>query len=213
MGAGEYKPLSSDDAAVLIAQIKQALPPWVRLQRIQRDIPVKHIVDGVIKSNVRQLSCDILRNSNQKCRCIRCREIGHKVLQGSLPDPAAVGLHEHKMNVCGGAEHFLSFEDESIDALVGFLRLRFPASPFRSELEDAAVVRELHVYGRMVPIGENNDAWQHQGYGKKLLARAEEIAADGGYRKLAVISGIGARLYYQKLGYEYDGPYMSKRLK
>lgn len=210
---GEYKPLSSDDAAVLIAHIKESLPPWVRLQRIQRDIPIKHIVDGVIKSNVRQLSGDLLKDSQRKCRCIRCREIGHKVLQGSRPDPAAVRLHEHKMTVCGGTEHFLSFDDDSIDALVGFLRLRFPHKPHRPELSDAAIVRELHVYGRMVPIGEKDDAWQHQGYGKKLLARAEDLSREAGYRKLAVISGIGARPYYQKLGYVHDGPYMSKLLR
>ncbi|WP_424359936.1 tRNA uridine(34) 5-carboxymethylaminomethyl modification radical SAM/GNAT enzyme Elp3 [Methanocella sp. MCL-LM] len=210
---GEYKPLSSDDAAVLIAQIKASLPPWVRLQRIQRDIPVRHIVDGVVKSNVRQLSGDLLKDSQLKCRCIRCREIGHKVLQGGKPDPSAIRLHEHKLAVCGGTEYFLSFDDESIDALVGFLRLRFPHRPHRPELSEAAIVRELHVYGRMVPIGEKDDAWQHQGYGKKLLARAEEIATQAGYRKLAIISGIGVRQYYQKLGYIHDGPYMSKLLR
>jgi len=117
------------------------------------------------------------------------------------------------MAVCGGIEHFLSFDDESIDALVGFLRLRFPSRPHRSELlRDAAVVRGLHVYGRLVPIGEHDDFWQHRGYGRGLLKKAEEISADAGYRKLAVISGIGARQYYRKLGYEYDGPYMSRTL-
>ncbi|HMK48028.1 MAG TPA: tRNA uridine(34) 5-carboxymethylaminomethyl modification radical SAM/GNAT enzyme Elp3, partial [Methanocella sp.] len=87
---GEYRPLSSEDAAALIAQVKGSLPSWVRLQRIQRDIPVRHIRGGVTKSNVRQLSGEILKSSDKRCRCIRCREIGHKVLQGSLPDPSAV---------------------------------------------------------------------------------------------------------------------------
>ena len=132
---GEYTPLTSEVAAVLIAGIKEALPPWVRLQRIQRDIPVKHISGGVTKSNVRQLSGDILRESQKKCRCIRCREIGHKLLEGAVPDPATISLNELTMDVCGGKEHFLSFEDASIDALIGFLRLRFPGKPHRPELE------------------------------------------------------------------------------
>jgi elongator complex protein 3 len=209
---GEYRPLTSEDAAQLIAQIKASLPPWVRLQRIQRDIPVKHISGGVTKSNVRQLSGDILRESQKKCRCIRCREIGHKLLDGAVPGPSAVRLNEHKMDVCGGKEHFLSFDDESIDALIGFLRLRFPGKPHRPELQDAAVIRELHVYGKMVPLGVRDEAWQHKGYGRRLIDRAEGIAAAEGYGKIAVISGVGAREYYRKLGYERDGPYMSRHL-
>ncbi|OPY30462.1 MAG: coproporphyrinogen III oxidase [Methanocella sp. PtaU1.Bin125] len=209
---GEYKPLTSEGAAELIARIKETLPPWVRLQRIQRDIPLKHISGGVTKSNVRQLSADIMRASQKRCRCIRCREIGHKLLAGAVPDPAAIRLQDCRMEVCGGTEHFLSYDDTSIDALVGFLRLRFPGRPHRPELGDAAVVRELHVYGKMVPLGVRDDAWQHRGYGRELLKRAEEIAADAGYRKIAVISGVGAREYYRKLGYARDGPYMSKPL-
>jgi histone acetyltransferase, ELP3 family len=209
---GEYKPLSSEDAARLIAGIKESLPPWVRLQRIQRDIPVKHVSDGVTKSNVRQISADILRQSQKKCRCIRCREIGHKLLNGAVPDPSAVSMNEYRMDVCGGTEHFISFDDTSIDALIGFLRLRFPEKPHRPELQEAAIVRELHVYGKMVPLGARDGAWQHKGYGRRLLDRAEEIAAGAGYGKIAVISGIGAREYYRKLGYERDGPYMSRSL-
>jgi elongator complex protein 3 len=209
---GEYRPLSSEEAAQLIAGIKESLPPWVRLQRIQRDIPVKHISDGVTKSNVRQLSAGILRESQKRCRCIRCREIGHKILNGAVPDPDAVSLNEHRMEVCGGTEHFLSFDDASIDALIGFLRLRFPGKSHRPELQDAAVIRELHVYGKMVPLGVRDEAWQHKGYGRRLIGRAEEIAAGAGYGKIVVISGIGAREYYRKLGYERDGPYMSRCL-
>jgi elongator complex protein 3 len=209
---GEYTPLTSEGAAELIARIKACLPPWVRLQRIQRDIPIKHISGGVTKSNVRQLSGDIMKESQKKCRCIRCREIGHKLLNGAVPDLASVRLNEHKMDVCGGTEHFLSFDDESIDALVGFLRLRFPGRPHRPELQGAAVIRELHVYGKMVPLGVRDEAWQHKGYGRRLIDRAEEIARAAGYGKIAVISGIGAREYYRKLGYERDGPYMSRRL-
>lgn len=209
---GEYKPYTSEDAASLIASIKQSLPEWVRLQRIQRDIPIKHIVDGVFKSNVRQISADILAEAGKQCRCIRCREIGHKLLKGNKPDPEAVTMSVKKYDVCGGTEHFLSFDDKSIDALIGFLRLRFPDRPHRPELHGSALVRELHVYGKMVPIGEKGEAWQHKGYGLELLRNAEAMAKGAGYDKISVISGVGARKYYVKLGYAYDGPYMSRRL-
>jgi elongator complex protein 3 len=210
---GEYTPLSSEDAALLLARIKERLPKWVRLQRIQRDIPVKHVVAGVMKSNVRQLAGDILQREGKQCRCIRCREIGHKLLKGLEADSGSIKLDIEKYEVCGGIEHFISFEEPNIDALIGFARLRFPCLPHRPELEDAAVVRELHVYGRMVPIGKNNENWQHRGYGAELLKAADEIAKDAGYGKLAVMSGIGARKYYKKLGFGHDGPYMSRRLR
>ncbi len=209
---GEYKPLLDEDAAVLLARIKERLPKWVRLQRIQRDIPVKHIASGVVKSNVRQLAGDIMQKEGTQCRCIRCREIGHRMLKGLKPDPDAIRMDMEKYRVCGGLEHFISFEEPTIDALVGFCRLRFPCRPHRPELIDAAVIRELHVYGRMVPIGENNENWQHRGYGTELLKQAAELAREAGYGKLAIMSGIGARPYYKKLGFDNDGPYMSRRI-
>ncbi|MCD1295156.1 tRNA uridine(34) 5-carboxymethylaminomethyl modification radical SAM/GNAT enzyme Elp3 [Methanocella sp. CWC-04] len=209
---GEYKPYSSEEAARLIAGIKESLPKWVRLQRIQRDIPVKHIVDGVVKSNIRQISEEILKSEGKKCRCIRCREIGHKLLKGYKADPGSIVMDIERSSVCGGTEHFISFEDRNIDALIGFLRLRFPCKPHRPELQNAAIVRELHVYGKMVPIGEKGESWQHKGYGLDLLRKAEELSREAGYGKIAVISGVGARKYYMKLGYGYDGPYMSRRL-
>ncbi len=115
-------------------------------------------------------------------------------------------------DVCGGKEHFISFDETDIDALIGFTRLRFPCRPHRVELEGAAVIRELHVYGKMVPIGEKGEEWQHKGYGGLLLKKAESLAKEAGFGKIAVLSGIGAREYYRKLGYDYDGPYMSRRL-
>ena len=128
--------------------------------------------------------------------------------------------------VAGGTEQYISFEDFEKDLLVGFCRLRFPNDPVRRELADAAVVRELHVYGSQVGVGEAATAddgdggedpvgeHQHQGYGRRLLAEAERLATDAGYGKLAVLSGIGVREYYrEKLGYKQDGPYVSKRIE
>jgi elongator complex protein 3 len=142
------------------------------------------------------------------CDCIRCREVGM-----NDENPENVELDVTTYEAAGGTEHFISYEDPEKDLLVGFCRLRFPGDPVRRELQDAALVRELHVYGPMVEVGNESHDWQHKGYGRKLLRKAEEMAADAGYEKVSVISGIGAREYYRKkLGYYQDGPYVSKRL-
>ncbi|HII80949.1 MAG TPA: tRNA uridine(34) 5-carboxymethylaminomethyl modification radical SAM/GNAT enzyme Elp3 [Methanosarcina sp.] len=212
--AGEYHALSDEEAAELIADIKAVLPKWVRLQRIQRDIPAHQIFAGVRKSNLRQLAEEKLREKGGKCRCIRCREVGHNSLKGRRINEKDIELTIETYDACNGKEHFIAFEDLSADVLIGFTRLRFPASPHRKELQDSALIRELHVYGSMVPVGKEakQKEWQHRGYGKELIERAEEIASESGYRKLAIISGIGAREYYRKLGYSLDGLYMSKVL-
>lgn len=129
--------------------------------------------------------------------------------------PGTVDMATSTYEASGGLEHFISVEDFDLDLLIGFCRLRFPNEPVRRELEDAAVVRELHVYGNEVGVGADGDATthQHEGYGRRLIHRAEDLAAEAGYSRLAVISGIGARQYYrEKLGYHQDGPYVSKRL-
>lgn len=213
---GSYKPYSTEDAARLIAEVKKITPPWVRIQRIQRDIPVPHIVDGVKKSNIRQIAQDILKKENKRCRCIRCREVGH-----TDREPENIDLSVIKYDCAGGEEFFISYEDIGKDVLIGFTRLRFPASPYRQEInENTALIRELHIYGQMLNIGERSDGrknnknkiWQHQNYGRSLINKAEEIARDNGFKKLAICSGIGAREYYRKLGYSLDGIYMSKYL-
>lgn len=212
---GEYEALSDEEAAELIADIKAILPKWVRLQRIQRDIPAHQIFAGVRKSNLRQLAEEKLLEKGGKCRCIRCREVGHTSLKGRKVNEKDIELTIETYKACEGTEHFIAFEDLSADVIIGFTRLRFPAAPHRSELQEAALIRELHVYGSMVPVGKgakSND-WQHRGYGKELLECAEKMAAEAGYRKLNVISGIGAREYYRRLGYTTDNVYMSKVLK
>ena len=128
--------------------------------------------------------------------------------------PDRVELDTLTYEVCGGTEQFISFEDPEKDLLVGFCRLRFPNDPVRRELEDAAIVRELHVYGNEVGVGLDSETdFQHKGFGRRLLGEAERRARDAGYGKLAVISGIGVRRYYrEKLGYYQDGPYVSTGL-
>jgi elongator complex protein 3 len=204
----EYEPLRNEEAAELVAEIKSMIPKYTRLQRVQRDIPADFIDAGVWKSNLRQLARQRMDDHGWTCDCIRCREVGM-----NDEDPENVELDVLTYEAAGGTEHFISYEDPEKDLLIGFCRLREPGNPVRRELADAALVRELHVYGPMVEVGGESRDWQHKGYGRKLLRHAEEMAADRGYDKLSVISGIGAREYYrEKLGYYQDGPYVSKRL-
>ena len=207
----EYEPLRNEEAAELVAEIKSMIPKYVRLQRVQRDIPADFIDAGVWKSNLRQLARQKMDEHGWSCDCIRCREVG---MNEADPDPDAVELDVLTYEVAGGTEHFISFEDPESDLLIGFCRLRLPGDPVRRELENAALIRELHVYGNEVGVGKESQEWQHRGYGRKLLGKAEEFAADAGYEKLSVISGIGVRQYYrEKLGYYQDGPYVSKQLQ
>jgi elongator complex protein 3 len=210
---GEYEPLEEDRAIEIIAYAKRNIPRWVRIQRIQRDIPAQFIEAGVKKSNLRQLVHERLHETGDRCRCIRCREAGLSHLAGRHAEESNVELQIERYEACRGTEQFLSYEDAKNDILIALLRLRFPHEPHRAELKDAAVVRELHVYSEMVGLGERRaQSWQHRGYGARLLHKAEEIARDAGYRKLAVMSGIGVREYYGRFGYERDGPYMVKSI-
>jgi len=205
---GDFEPLTSDEAAELLADVLPNIPRYTRLQRVQRDIPADYIDGGVQKSNLRQLVHNKLDERGDTCTCIRCREIGH-----SDKEPENIELDVLEYTASGGTEYFISIEDFEKDLLIGFCRLRLPNEPHRDELQNAAIVRELHVYGSEVALGDNADEYQHQGHGEALMKKAEEIAQDNGYNKVSVISGIGAREYYKKkLGYAQDGPYVSKNM-
>lgn len=211
---GKYRPYNDEEAVELIANVKKILPKWVRTMRIQRDIPSKLIEDGVKKSNLGELVYNRLEEKNINCQCIRCREIGHKQTNNeyTLDD---YKLFEEKYIAANGEENFLSIEDNNEESLAGFLRLRMPSiKAHRPEITpETAIVRELHVYGNMMKIGQkSNNIGQHTGFGEKLLNRAEEIAIDQNKEELLIISGIGARNYYRKFGYERKGPYMAKKL-
>jgi elongator complex protein 3 len=204
---GKYQPYEEEELVDLIASVKASLPEYVRLQRIQRDIPAKLIVAGSRHSNFRQLIQERLKERGERCRCIRCREAGRCNTEGD------VELQELHYTCCGGEEWFLSAA--SGRSLIGFARLRLPQRPFSTELEGSALLRELHVYGDLVPVGTisaRKTAWQHQRFGEELLVRAEEEAAAGGYSRLAVLSGIGVRPYYRKHGYLRRGFYMEKQI-
>ena len=201
---GEYKVYDEDELIDLVAYGKSKLPEYVRLQRVQRDIPAKLIVAGSHYSNFRQLAKNRLLETGGQCRCIRCREAG----RNKISEEPSVKIIEYKC--CGGTEFFIQAVAD--DSLVGFVRLRLPYEPWREEIIDAALVRELHVYGAVVPLSEKGSGsrWQHRSFGDRLLKIAEDISKEKGYGYVAVMSGIGVRPYYNKHGYERRGPYMVK---
>jgi elongator complex protein 3 len=213
---GDYTPYTTEQAVDLIVNIKKMLPKWVRTMRIQRDIPSQLIEAGVKKSNLGELVYNKLAEENVKCQCIRCREVGHQGV-GVNPVFGDIKFMKEEYKAGMGREIFLSHEDPLNDILIGFLRLRIPSNmAHRKEVnEKTAIVRELHVYGQMAELGQKKDEiWQHMGYGEDLLAEAEKIALENyDKNKLLIISGVGARNYYRKFGYEREGPYMSKILK
>ena len=201
---GKYKPLNAKNAAKLIVEFKKSAPTYCRIQRIQRDIPTYQIVAGVEMTNLRQY---IHEKFKPNCRCIRCREPGKRKINWKK-----VKLKVLEYRASQGIEFFISAEDVENDILIGFCRMRFPSQSLRKEITDeTALIRELHVYGTAVGIGEEG-LIQHKGWGKKLLKRAEEIAKDKGKNKVVVISGMGVRGYYRKLGYRREGFYMVKQL-
>ncbi|ADP77488.1 histone acetyltransferase, ELP3 family [Methanothermus fervidus DSM 2088] len=212
---GEYRPYNTEEAVELIVKIKKLLPKWVRTMRIQRDIPSPLIVDGVKKSNLGELVYRKLKEEGVRCKCIRCREIGHRMKEGVMPEEDNIKIFKEEYKAADGKEIFISHEDKENDVLVGFLRLRIPSKKaHRKEIdENTAIVRELHVYGPMVPIGKKSKMiGQHRGYGEELLKFAENIALKRGKNKIVITSGIGVRDYYRNFGYKREGPYMAKIL-
>ncbi|MCD6493994.1 MAG: GNAT family N-acetyltransferase, partial [Archaeoglobaceae archaeon] len=206
--SGEYEPYTTEEVVELIAQAKKYFPEWVRVQRIQRDIPVNHAI-GLDKGNIRQLVKQRLKELGYSCRCIRCREVGHLKVPTDEIKKAELVVREYKASK--GKEYFISYEIPDYDALVGFIRLRFPHKPFIKALEDSALIRELHVYGKAIALGKKGDAFQHRGFGEKLLKAAKEIAKEK-YDKISVISGVGVRDYYRRFGYRNNFEYMTKKL-
>ena len=211
---GEFSPYTTEEAAEVIANATRFIPPYVRVPRIQRDIPSPLVAAGVKNSNLRQIVDGILRERGEKCRCIRCREVGSDERKGRSQGKLKLEMKRLQYDASGGREIFLSFEDEGKDLIAGFLRLRIPHAPHREELASSSVVRELHVYGQEASIGERSaQKEQHRGLGGKLLAEAERISREeAGAERISVLSGPGARGYYRKTGYSLEGPYMQKKL-
>ena len=214
---GDYEALDTKKATKLISQIKTFVPEWVRIQRIQRDVPLQHIDAGVEKSNLRQLVNNEMKKLNLECRCIRCREIGHKLLNKNIEiRNEDIQINCNYYNASGGHEVFISLENKDYDLLIGYLRLRNIINSHRHELQKnpCTIIRELKVLGREVRIGEKKDkAMQHKGFGKELIEEAERICLEEFDKKyLFVLSGIGVKNYYRNLGFKDKGVYLRKTL-
>lgn len=211
---GLYTPYDTDTLVELISEAYRYIPRWVRIMRIQRDIPAQIILAGNKKGNLRELVEKRAEQKGIQINEIRYREVGISWIHGR-GIPSNITLRKYEYEASKGTEVFLSFESEN-NLMIGYLRLRYPYKSHRSEIDEkTTIVRELHVYGEEVPIGEKKDgAFQHKGYGSKLLAEAEKISIEEfDARKIVVLSGIGVREYYRKRGYTKEGPYMSKRLR
>jgi len=214
---GKYRPYTTEEAADLIVEVKKVLPPWVRVMRVQRDIPAQLVVAGVKSGNLREIVREELRSLGLRCRCIRCREVGHRMLlDGVTPDPENIKIVKQRYDASGGSELFISAEDEENDVLIGYARLRFPsprAHRPEAKIEETSIVRELHIYGPLAPLGARMaNAWQHRGYGRALLKEAEKISLENGRTRMLVTSALGVREYFRRLGYRRVGPYMGKNL-
>lgn len=203
---GKYTPYSPEELLRLLVEIKRRVPEWVRIERLIRDIPSESIHAGNTITNLRQM----LQQEGVACRCIRCREPRDASVRWE-----DVQLVRREYEASGGKEIFLSYESQDQKTLYAFARLRLQHLPHHwiPELQDAALIREIHTYGKLAPINSGQGAVQHGGLGTRLMHEAEHIARAAGYGNIAVIAGIGVREYFRrKLGYTLRGEYMTKRL-
>jgi len=205
---GEYLPYEEVELIKVLKEIKAQTPVWCRIDRLIRDISKKWVSAGTARTNLRQILQQELLEEGKKCKCIRCREV-----RGGVYDTQVEFLINERESL-GGKELCLAYEHE--DKLFSMLRLRLPEKTEKmlfEELEGSAITREVHTYGQVAQIDINDGIkTQHRGLGKRLMIKAEEIARKKGYKKMAVISAIGTREYYKKLGYSLEGTYMIKEL-
>jgi len=219
---GKYCPYPDNTLINLLIDIKKRLPLWVRVARIFRDIPAQKIEAGSKISNLREVVLREMKKRGESCHCIRCRE----VKENYNPKEKIYFFREDYI-ASGGKEIFLSWENKERSRLFSFLRLRIPSFALKSSeknvslehifpiLKNAAIIREIHTYGKLVPIAKKEIAPQHRGLGKKLVREAEKITKKEfgfGLTKIVVISGIGVRDYWRKLGYKLRETYMVKQL-
>ncbi len=213
---GEFKAYTDEELTKILISIKKDIPPYVRLIRVIRDIPATYIMAGSKMSNLRQIIQQDQKKNDWVCRCIRCREVRNEEV---LLENYLLSRIEYETQT--GKEIFLSFEhkDKKENKCVAFCRLRLPNKNMFSNLsgdlevlKDTAIIRELHTYGQLVRINEEGGQSQHRGFGRRLMEEAENIARTSGYKKIAVISGVGVCEYYRTLGYGLDRTYMVKKI-
>ncbi|MHA1221331.1 MAG: tRNA uridine(34) 5-carboxymethylaminomethyl modification radical SAM/GNAT enzyme Elp3, partial [Candidatus Heimdallarchaeota archaeon] len=217
--AGDYEPLTHEETVKRVADFKEITLPSIRIKRVLRDIPATKVFAGPKKSDLREHAQRYLKETGRNCSCIRCRDVGHLHMKGIRPSEKDIELVKREYDASGGKEIFLSFEDTSQEIILGFLRLRHPSADRLIKAvppqKPYSIIRELHVYGSVVGIGESADQavnWQHRGYGTKLIEAATELSREVGSELLLVTSGIGVREYYAKKGFERLMPYMALNL-
>jgi elongator complex protein 3 len=210
---GKFHPIDTPKAAEIIARTYAEIPRYVRVMRVQRDIPTTEVQEGIRNSNLRQYVDVEMKKQNVVSKDIRAREIGFRQNEGMAMGTFGIKVESYDSSL--GKDYFLDVADEN-DTMIGFIRLRFPfQTDLRPEITDkTALIRELHIYGQTIAVGDDSlvSKSQHKGWGTKLLAKSEEIAKENGFEKMAIISGVGVREYYRKFGYELEGPYMVKKL-
>jgi ELP3 family radical SAM enzyme/protein acetyltransferase len=223
---GKWVPYSdknnAEDLKRVLIYRQLITPPWVRVNRIQRDFRLSNndgnlgYTSDTIKPNLAEIVKREAENEGIYCQCIRCREVRTEEF-----NPADIKYITHSFIASGGLEYFISAEivREKRNLLLGFIRLRFSSSLRFSIIDEikgeTAMIRELHVYGRVKEVGSRgrSQGAQHLGIGKKLISIAEKIALENSFKKMAIISGVGVRDYYRKYGYEKIGSYMIKSLQ
>lgn len=209
---GKYVPYDNENLEKVVLHWMEKVHPWIRNNRIVRDIPNYYIVDGVKTSNQKQEFDEIMKVRGIKCKCIRSREAGR---HDSDPNEGELVIREYEAHE--GKEYFISWESKDREVIFGFVRLRITNNQTKEifpELENCALIRELHVYGKTLKVDSKNEgeAVQHIGIGKTLMNKAEEIAKEHGFNKISVIAGIGTRGYYKKIGYEKINTFMIKNI-
>lgn len=200
---GEYKPYSLEQLQDLLLKMKLYVPHYCRIMRIMREIPPKYMVAGTKRIDLRKILAQELKEHNKKCQCIRCREIGFILRDNPkkwIDDKLMIKIYEYKAS--GKKEIFLEFVNKD-NIIFGLCRLRI--------LKGIGMIRELHVYGPQIEIGKEGKI-QHRGLGQKLLQEAEILAKKNKCSVMKVISGVGVREYYKKLGYSLSNEYMVKNL-
>ena len=221
---------TSQELFEILIYAQQHIKPWVRINRVIRDIPTTYILDGNDVPNLRQDLDKEMQHRGIQCQCIRCREVKNNSEALEIIEQATIFVRTYEAS--GGTEHFISIESPDNRWIYGFCRLRLSNNMGKIQdiaptihrckndkeeeinlfpkLNNCAMIRELHVYGSMDPVNKFNNQVQHRGFGKKLIKKAEQITWMSGYSKIAVISGVGVRQYYAKQGYELEDSYMVK---
>jgi elongator complex protein 3 len=208
---GEFHPYTTEQLIDLIADVKPAIPRYCRVNRVIRDIPSTNVVEGNRRTSLRQDIHDEMKRRGTQCQCVRCREVRGKAVHAE-----ALQLDDMVYQAGAAEEHFISYVTPD-DKLAGFVRLSLPGpdSPPTgiADLDGAALIREVHVYGQSLPVGaEKKGAAQHAGLGTRLLEQAEAVARAKGFERLAVISAVGTREYYLERGFERGELYLVKNI-